>query len=989
MTIGFEGVCLADRLVEKTKMSRTPPRLLGLLLVAFTSRGSATLPYTPTTLLKPTGYSDTIIYILQDTGSNEGKAQLTLVNASSTLSSDSFTTTTISQELPFSTGHDDISYTALLDGQGHIHVFSGRCKEAARGASLWTFVPSPDVLSGSWGQENLTIAGTDSGNMVGGVNQLASGMAFSSIVNGTSDLYIFGGMCSNNSAGTVQDWQNTADYSNDMLIIQRTSSSSPPDSVSTLSTLSSRGPPVPEAGFTVTPLVPTFYNSSDSDPSQHHDFVLLGGHTSEAFINMSQVALFSLPEQSWAFLPVSDPPQTPKTDLAARNPATIDPRSGHTAVLTQDGKRIVVFGGWVGNVSNPAGPQLVILELGRGYGGVADWRWTVPDEQGSGLPSGAGLYGHGATMLPGGVMMIVGGYPIPSPEPTTSKRHQTRSPSSTVYFFNVTSSTWISTYSNPGPASLLKPTADPGSNNNNLVRRAGLGAGLGFGLAAVLLLALIYFCYNRRVKRRRAVRDVEFRKLSLGAHRFSASALGLGGIDGRGGDDSAVRWMEERQNAEGRSFPWSSNSGTAGGGAQNTVWKGAPGTEAERTGLLVEIPSPTRGLRRSLHSRGGQPSRYDDGRRSRGSGHIHRIDERDEDEQDPVARTNMAEPAMSQIPGTSILASAPALDPFCDPLGSHPVTNSRSPSPQTPARERELELQSWMNDWTAAENLMHQQAGRISPDKTDRTSSTLSERSNHSAVSALSIQQSVGSMSRSISQRSAAFFGSRPLSTTNNNPPNQSPTWDNPAAPNTRDSHISHGRSKSLTSAFSLPKNNASGTSAPLGISFPQLQIEGEALLGGSPRSPTSPTRTQSRARGWMGSMRRALTGGDRVSAEHRDYSSVSSSPTKDTHTDSGMPRRAASAGAMLWRTRQGARDWDVEGNGTVAASGKEGDSADAEWDVESAIEKRVVQVMFTVPKEKLRVVNAGPEGDGESVVSMERAKEEGVDEEKGKERAS
>ena len=970
-------------------MSRTPTRLLVPLLVAFTTLGSATLPYTPTTLLKPTRYNDTIIYILQNSDSNEGRSQLALLNASNTLSSDSFTTTTISQELPFSAGHDDISYTALLDGQGKIHVFSGRCEEAAGGASLWTFFPSQDGLNGSWGQENLTVAGTDSRNIVGGGNQLASGMVFSSILNGTSDLYIFGGMCSNNTASTVQDWQKVADYSNNMLVIQRTSPSSSPDSASTLSTLSSRGPPVPEAGFTVTPLVPTFYNSSDSDPSQHQNFVLLGGHTSEAFINMSQVALFSLPEQSWAFLPVSDPPQTPKTDLVARNPVTIDPRSGHTAVLTPDGKRIVVFGGWVGNVSNPAGPQLVILELGRGYGGIADWRWTVPNEHGSGLPNGAGLYGHGATMLPGGVMMIVGGYPIPSPEATTSRRHQGRSPSSTVYFFNITSSTWISTYSNPGPASLLKPTADLGSKDSNLAKRAGLGAGLGFGLAAVVLLALLYFCYNRRVKRRRAVRDGEFRKLSLGAHRFSASALGLGGIDGRGGDDSAVRWMEERQNSEGRSFPWSSNAGTTGGGAQSTAWKGAPGTEAERTGLLVEIPSPTRGLRRSLHSRGGQPSRYEDSRRSRGSGHIHRIDERDEDEQDPAARTNTTEQAMSQVPGPSILASAPVLDPFCDPLGSHPVVNSRSPSPQTPARERELELQSWMNDWTAAENLMHQQAGRISPDKTDRTSSTLSERSTHSVVSALSVQQSVGSISRSISQRSAAFLSSRPFSSSNNNPTNQSPTWDNPAAPNTRDLHISHGRSKSLTSAFALPGNNASGTSGPLGVSFPQLQIEGEALLGGGPRSPTSPTRTQSRARGWMGSMRRALTGSN--SPEHRYYNSAASSPTKDTHTESGMPRRAASAGAMLWRTRQGARDWDVEGNGAVAASGKEGDSADAEWDVESAIEKRVVQVMFTVPKEKLRVVNAGPEGDGESVVSMERAKEEGADEGKGKgkERAS
>jgi hypothetical protein len=35
-------------------------------------------------------------------------------------------------------------------------------------------------------------------------------------------------------------------------------------------------------------------------------------------------------------------------------------------------------------------------------------------------------------------------------------------------------------------------------------------------------------------------------------------------------------------------------------------------------------------------------------------------------------------------------------------------------------------------------------------------------------------------------------------------------------------------------------------------------------------------------------------------------------------------------------------------------------DDDDNDWDVEAAAENRVVQVTYTVPKEKLRVVNAG-----------------------------
>jgi hypothetical protein len=45
--------------------------------------------------------------------------------------------------------------------------------------------------------------------------------------------------------------------------------------------------------------------------------------------------------------------------------------------------------------------------------------------------------------------------------------------------------------------------------------------------------------------------------------------------------------------------------------------------------------------------------------------------------------------------------------------------------------------------------------------------------------------------------------------------------------------------------------------------------------------------------------------------------------------------------------------------------------ASEADWDVEAAVERRVVQVMFTVPKSKLRVVNADP--DRSSILSLPR----------------
>ena len=85
------------------------------------------------------------------------------------------------------------------------------------------------------------------------------------------------------------------------------------------------------------------------------------------------------------------------------------------------------------------------------------------------------------------------------------------------------------------------------------------------------------------------------------------------------------------------------------------------------------------------------------------------------------------------------------------------------------------------------------------------------------------------------------------------------------------------------------------------------------------------------------------------------------------------MLQRSASAGSMPWRRRQGARDWDYDDPspepGPTSTHGPDED----DWDVESAVERRVVQVMFTVPKARLRVVNAGPGGDGASIASAEQ----------------
>ncbi|KAI9815070.1 MAG: hypothetical protein M1827_002913 [Pycnora praestabilis] len=942
---------------------------LGLLAILATPV-TANLPYNPTRAFLSPKYNGGLAYIISPTSTIPSSYQLLSINTSSTLNAASLPYTTLAAS-PFTNSQSDAAFTPVIDDQGEISVYAGSCSLGSNGSSLWRFSPdlNLDDGNGTWSRQGLKGEGLDGNDILSGANYLSSGVSFSTTVGGDaneSTVYLFGGMCP--TAGSPADsWTSAANYSNSMLTLKPSGSTSAPSYSSityTLDLSAGRGPPIPEAGFSVTPLPPSILNSSGGTQSQQQNFVLLGGHTETAFINMSQLALFSLPEETWSFPTINMPVANAKTDLTARgDTAMINPRSGHTSVLTGDGKRLVVFGGWVGDVNTPADPQLLVLEVAEAYGGTGDWTWSIPTQAGTGLQTGTGIYGHGAVMLPGDVMMVVGGYIISETQGSRTKRaDQTLNTQNLL--LNTTSNTWLSNYSSPSiasgstpgkpnasssssPSSKSSDESDSGSSSSS--QRAGLGAGLALGFAALFGAVVIYFWYSRRLRRRREAHEKELHEFSLSAQRFHADGLNLDGIDGRGGEKSAMEWMGERhRNPRDSAYPWGPGP-SSGGFREGSGWRHNGGSEAERTGLLLEIPSPTRGLRKSLHGRGNHHTapRYDDVRRSHGSGNIHPIDERDEYEGTVSAQSETVE--HSDI---NVFSSAPILNPFRDPnpLRSHPIAGGTSPT--SPAHEREVEIQNWVSDWAAADALMKNPTRTPSPDK-DRTSSTLSEQSARSNISARSQAQVSEGLSRSLSQRSAAIFSSsNPFSSQNT-----SPTFDYPGGRRSPP-NPTYRRSQSLTTFPTRP--GTSDTFATAGTSFPQLQTEGEALLGGRPdhSAPESPTKIRKGAGGWMGSMRRAF-GGERSTSPSSNGDRSTPSPNK-YHEDAGLPRRAASASAMLWRKKQGAADWDsggvgASGGGTVAAAGGVGED---EWDVERAIEGRVVQVMFTVPREKLRVVN-------------------------------
>ena len=131
-----------------------------------------------------------------------------------------------------------------------------------------------------------------------------------------------------------------------------------------------------------------------------------------------------------------------------------------------------------------------------------------------------------------------------------------------------------------------------------------------------------------------------------------------------------------------------------------------------------------------------------------------------------------------------------------------------------------------------------------------------------------------------------------------------------------------------------------------------------------------------------MGSLRRAfkvvsMSVGDRsvsftgTMEQYEDgMRTSSSSPTKDrTNRNGNGPRRAVSDGGALLHQKRGQKDWNGEGWIPYRDDPHAGDwgeprssadirQAEEDWDVEGAATNRDIQVMFTVPKSRLRVVN-------------------------------
>lgn len=1027
---------------------RLPTYVLGVLTLAVVQCAAA-LPYNPTRIILSSQIKESSLnyaYIIQPNSGSYGQAQLLSLDLTQSLKASALSTTTLYSSLPFLDLSESKAFTPVSDNNGNLVILAGNCSTSTDGPEIWSFSPDAQAQNGNgtWIQGSLSLQ-----EDVGALNYLGSAVAFSENVHGNfseTNLYIYGGMCPYDNS-TDATWTTAADYSNSMVNYAPDQDNSGKLEYDASAVISS-GPPIAEAGFTMTGVSPSYGANISGIESQAQNFVLVGGHTKNAFINMSQVALWSLPQEIWSFVPVNQP-------SSASN--VVEPRSGHTAILSEDGKTIVVFGGWVGDINTPATPQLAILELGSGYGGDGDWMWNVPTQSGSSTLSSAGIYGHGAAMLPGGVMMIMGGYSISSSASSRLARRATSTSNSQTLFYNVSSSTWVSSYDIPASATSTSMSESQKSGGlTTTSQKAGLGVGLVVGL--LLLAGLIIFCflYTRKVKKRRAARESDkerlFRESQNYSQSFDTAYLGAVGCEDRGDSTAGLPW-EEKPRAPKGTYSWLPQD------IPDVHYMDESRHDVDRSGLLISNPSPTRGLRKNPAPRNGYQyhaaPRYDDGRLSRGSGHIHPIEERDEEEERLSAasgegRRSSAQRQLKAL--ENILIDKRASDPFRDslalekpdPLRSHPVSPEigsggvkRASTNASAATNATDQVSSWIREWTAsyaasmrptADN-PYTRSGRVSPTKTDeRTSSNLSEHSVRSGISA-----SARSVARTSSTRSGMFFGLSGVPSISASQ-NEDRFQTSPTTGRSKSPFLLPNDSQARGGRPGIQRNHTAESSSTVATTWGQLMAEGEALLGSTQPAPLdlpkrarpavsdedlianagpTPPIPPRRRLGWMGSLRRAL-GTDRsfstsqvpnnmpsmgmtsstqpVIPPQQYYDrSNSASPTKQynragaTSSMSNGPRRTASDSSEFLRYKRGQRDWEQPEEEPQDLrwvpyrdepdAGDWGDvpkiqvhkhqepirlvDAADDWDVERAAAKRDIQVMFTVPKARLRVVNA------------------------------
>ncbi|KAK6495277.1 hypothetical protein TWF481_003304 [Arthrobotrys musiformis] len=243
----------------------------------------------------------------------------------------------------------------------------------------------------------------------------------------------------------------------------------------------SKNPPIPEAGFSMTPLKST--NPAEGNATS---MLILGGYTSSnRFVGLGQLALFTPQSESWTFV---------STTLSNNN---ITPRAGHTAVLDPENNRIIIFGGWIGNITRPATPPIITLKIGDLTTDGQGWEWetynATEEIDGAGPANDLSLWGHAGILLEGNVMMLTSGFHVEDLDDDGRQRVNDQ-----TWFLNLTSNEWVSQYHYPIEELSKNTPGGEAEGKQGNHRDIAMLAGVFGGVALLVVVLAVLFWYARR-----------------------------------------------------------------------------------------------------------------------------------------------------------------------------------------------------------------------------------------------------------------------------------------------------------------------------------------------------------------------------------------------------------------------------------------------------------------------------------------------------------
>ncbi|KAF0538901.1 galactose oxidase [Gigaspora margarita] len=202
--------------------------------------------------------------------------------------------------------------------------------------------------------------------------------------------------------------------------------------------------------------------------------VYVGGRSGSSsnvnLIDMAQIQIFDTKSYTWSAKSASG--------------STIASRTGHSAVLTQDGN-IIIYGGSLQDSSgNPATLFSDIAVLNTN-----SWVWSVPSVSGTSAPP---LTRHSAALYKNYMILAFGA--------TSASNLYTND----IYILNIQNYTWVAKFN--VPTTTIPPKQPPSTgnsstdqaNNNFTYLYIGIGIGAGVVILTAVLLIIGFFIYKNR-----------------------------------------------------------------------------------------------------------------------------------------------------------------------------------------------------------------------------------------------------------------------------------------------------------------------------------------------------------------------------------------------------------------------------------------------------------------------------------------------------------